>query len=62
MKQEFIPVKKYGKCYIQATAPLKVPPPHKGNGKVKPIRFVQEKYNLSSYKHLQLYGNESHCP
>lgn len=37
-------------------------PPHKWNGKVKPSRYVQKKYNLSYYKHLQLYDNESHCP
>ncbi len=57
-----MPIQKYGKCYIQATAPLKTPLPISGMVKVKPIRYVQEKYNLSCYKHLQLYDNESHCP
>ena len=37
-KQELVPIKKYGKCYIQATASPKKSPPYKGNGKVKPIR------------------------
>ena len=47
-----MPNKKYGKCYIQATTPLKTPLPIIGMVKVKPIQYVQEKYNLSSYKHL----------
>ena len=46
-----MPIQKYGKCYIQATAPLKTPLPISGMVKVKPIRYVQEKYNLSCYKH-----------
>lgn len=62
IKQEFIPIKKYGKCYIQAITPRKTPLPITGMVKVKPIQYVQEKYNLSCYKHLQLYDNESHCP
>lgn len=38
VEQELVPIKKYGKCYIQATTPQKNSPPHKWNGKVKPIR------------------------
>ena len=51
-KQKFMAIQKYGKCYIQATASLKTPLPISGMVKVKPSRFVQEKYNLSNYKHL----------
>ncbi len=41
----------------------KSPPlPISGMVKAKLIRYVQEKYNLSCYKHLQLYDNENHCP
>ena len=61
-KQELVPIKKYEKCYIQAITPQKTPLPISGMVKAKPIQYVQEKYNLSSYKHLQLYDNESHCP
>ena len=57
-----MPIPKCGKCYTQTTVPLKTPLPIIGMVKVKPIRYVQEKYNLSCYKHLQLYDNESHCP
>ncbi len=47
-KQEFIPI--YIKQEVLHTSDCtpKNTPPHKWNGKVKPIQHVQEKYNLAS--------------
>ena len=49
-----MPTKKYGKCYIKATTPLKTPLPISGMVKVKPIRYVQER-NIT-YPVINIYN------
>ena len=49
-----MPTKKYGKCYIQATTPLKTPLPISEMVKVKPIQYVQER-NIT-YPVINIYN------